>query len=142
MSNGSLNRRAILRAGVLGAAGLGLGGWGSAGALAGATAALRQPGALPYPGLPPGTDTIPKIEHIVVVMMENHSYDNRLGTLRRPGADGFTFAHGVPTATNPYADGDLQHAFHMPTTCQLPGQPSQEWTASHLQFDGGANDGS
>jgi len=140
VSKGSLNRRAILRAGVAGAAGLGLGAWGSAGALAGA-AALRQPGTRPYPGLPLGTDTIPQIKHIVVVMMENHSYDNRLGTLRRPGADGFTFAHGVPTATNSYANGDIQHAFHMPTTCQLDGKPAQDWTASHTQFDGGRNDG-
>jgi phospholipase C len=100
VSNGSPNRRAILRAGVLGAAGLGLGGLSSASALAGTAAALRQPGSLPYPALPLGTDTIPQIEHIVVVMMENHSYDNRLGTLRRPGADGFTFARGRPTATS------------------------------------------
>ena len=141
MSTGSPDRRAILRAGVLGAAGLGLGGLGSTRALAGATGALRQPGTLPYPALPPGTDTIPQIEHIVVVMMENHSYDNRLGTLRRPGADGFRFERGRPTATNPYADGDIQHAFHMPTTCQLNGKPAQDWTASHTQFDSGRNDG-
>jgi phospholipase C len=141
VSKGSPNRRAILRAGVLGAAGLGLGGLGSAGALAGTTSTLRQPGTLPYPALRPGTDTIPQIEHIVVVMMENHSYDNRLGTLRRPGADGFQFDHGRPTATNLYANGDVQHAFHMPTTCQLNGKPAQDWTASHTQFDGGRNDG-
>jgi phospholipase C len=141
VSKGNLNRRVVLRAGVAGAAGLGLGAWGSAGALAGVTTALRQPGSLPYPALPAGTDTIPQIEHIVVVMMENHSYDNRLGTLRRPGADGFQFDHGRPTATNPYANGDLQHAFRMPTTCQLDGKPSQEWTASHQQFDSGSNDG-
>ena len=54
------------------------------------TAELRRlPGSLPYPDLPAGTDTIPKIEHIVVLMMENHSYDNKLGMLSRPGADGF-----------------------------------------------------
>jgi phospholipase C len=47
---------------------------------------------LPYPALPAGTDTIPQIEHIVVLMMENHSYDNRLGMLRRPGANGFRLA--------------------------------------------------
>src|SRR5262250_3188941 len=41
----------------------------------------RQPGSRPYPDLPAGTDTIPKIEHIVVLMMENHSYDNKLGML-------------------------------------------------------------
>ncbi|MBO0839042.1 MAG: hypothetical protein J2P28_26515, partial [Actinobacteria bacterium] len=117
-----LSRRRLLGAVLASAAGLGLGGGTAARAMAGATGpvgSLRQPGSLPYPGLPAGTDTIPQIEHIVVVMMENHSYDNRLGTLRRPGADGFTFANGAPTATNPYANGDIQHAFRMPTTCQL-----------------------
>ena len=29
--------------------------------------ALRKPGSLPYPQLPPGTDTMPQIEHIVVL---------------------------------------------------------------------------
>jgi len=136
-----LSRRGLLGAGLAGAAGLslGLGGLGSVSALASA-ATLRQPGSLPYPNLAPGTDTIPQIEHIVVLMMENHSYDNRLGTLRRPDADGFTFANGRPTATSLYANGDIQHAFHMPTTCQN-GSPSQNWTSSHIQFDGGLGDG-
>ncbi len=30
-----------------------------------------------------GTDALPQIEHIVVLMMENHSYDNYLGMLNR-----------------------------------------------------------
>ena len=102
---------------------------------------IRIPGSLPYPQLAEGTDTVPQIEHIVVLMMENHSYDNKLGMLDRPGADGFKLRHGVPVAVNPYPNGDLQHAFHMPTTCQLSGQPSQEWAASHIQFDNGRNDG-
>src|SRR5215471_1029488 len=73
----------------------------------------REPGSLPYPDRKPGTDTIPQIEHIVVMAMENHSYDNKLGMLRRPGADGFQLGHhGLPLATNPYANGDIQHAFH------------------------------
>jgi phospholipase C len=102
----------------------------------------RQPGSLPHPDLPEGTDTIPQIEHIIVVMMENHSYDNRLGMLHRPGADGFRLGrHGLPRATNPYPDGRVQHAFHMPTTCQLPAQPAQDWPDSHIQYDGGRNDG-
>jgi phospholipase C len=37
---------------------------------------LRMPGSLPHPALAPGTDTVPQIEHVVVLMMENHSYDN------------------------------------------------------------------
>jgi phospholipase C len=103
---------------------------------------LRQPGSLPFPGLPAGTDTIPQIEHIVVLMMENHSYDNYLGMLRRPGADGLALGRGgQPLAANPYPDGRIQHAFHMPTTCQLTGHPAQDWLASHTQFDGGRLDG-
>jgi phospholipase C len=104
--------------------------------------ARRQPGSLPYPHLPAGTDTIPKIEHIVVLMMENHSYDNKLGMLSRLDADGFKIgSDGKPTATNPYANGDTQHAFAMPTTCQLLGKPSQTWQNSHTQFAAGRNTG-
>jgi len=102
----------------------------------------RRPGTLPYPDRPAGTDTIPQIEHIVVLAMENHSYDNKLGMLRRPGADGFALGQdGKPTATNPCPNGDVQHAFAMPTTCQLWLKPSQNWQDSHVQFDDGRNAG-
>jgi phospholipase C len=75
-------------------------------------------------------------------MMENHSYDNKLGMLGRSGADGFRLGkNGKPLATNPYANGDIQHAFRMPTSCQLLNKPSQSWHDSHVQFDGGRNDG-
>jgi len=138
---GGPTRRALLEAGLIaGVAGV------SAGCSAGRPAAKprqrRQPGSLPYPHLRPGTDTIPQIEHIVVLVMENHSYDNKLGMLRRPGADGFRLGRdGLPLATNPYRGGNIQHAFRMPTTCQLNGLPSQTWLNSHIQFDGGRNDG-
>jgi phospholipase C len=139
-----VSRRGVLQAGLAGAAGLGLAGLGSASALAGTPGwhrPVRTPGSLPFPELPAGTDTIPQIQHIVVLMQENHSYDNRLGILRRPGADGFLLGpDGLPLNTNPYANGDIQHAFHMPTTCQNS-KPSQEWTQSHIQFDNGRNDG-
>jgi phospholipase C len=102
----------------------------------------RQPGSRPYPDRQAGTDTIPSIKHIVVLMMENHSYDNKLGMLSRPGADGFQLgSDGQPIATNPYANGDVQHAFHMPTTCQLLGKPAQNWRDSHTQFAAGRNTG-
>jgi phospholipase C len=79
-------------------------------------ATLRQSGSRPFPGLPEGTDTMPQIEHVVVLMMENHSFDNVFGMLGR--GDGFALrANGLPTASNPYPDGSVQHAFHMPTTC-------------------------
>ncbi|MCU1493760.1 MAG: Phosphoesterase family protein [Acidimicrobiaceae bacterium] len=108
---------------------------------------LRLPGSLPDASLPAGTDTLPGIEHVVVLMLENHSYDNLLGMLGRgrgetPRGDGFAIGpNGLPTATNPYGDGRIQHAFRMPTTCQLSGTPSQQWTASHHAYDAGLNDG-
>lgn len=90
---------------------------------------------------------MPEIEHILVLMMENHSYDNHLGMLgrgpgQRPRGDGFTLGpNGAPTASNPYANGNTQLAFHMPTTCQLGGKPSQEWQAAHEQYANGALNG-
>jgi phospholipase C len=136
-------RRGLLKAGLVAGAVAGTGAWSMpAKAAAGWGRPLRQPGSLPYPHLPAGTDTIPQIEHIVVLMMENHSYDNKLGLLRRFGADGFCLGRdGLPRNTNPYANGDIQHAFRMPTTCQLTGFPGQDWLDSHTQFAGGHNDG-
>lgn len=96
---------------------------------------------------------MPQIEHIVVVIMENHSYDNILGTLppRADGTslDGFTSDAALVTpwnpcgvtASNPAEGGLVQQAFRMPGTTQLAGKPSQEWAASHQQYNGGANDG-
>ncbi len=108
---------------------------------------LRLPDSLPFPGMPAGVDMLPEVEHIVVLMLENHSYDNFLGMLgrgrgQRPRGDGFTLGRdGLPTATNPYPDGRQQRAFRMPTTCQFPGTPSQEWAASHNAYNNGRNDG-
>ena len=145
-SGSRITRRRLLQTGLLAGAAVGVGGWrwapGSPGGQSGRHGHLRQPGSLPYPNQPEGTDTIPQIEHIVVLMMENHSYDNKLGVLRRPDADGFRIGRdGLPLAENPYANGDIQHAFRMPTTCQLSGAPSQTWLDSHTQFDNGRNDG-
>jgi phospholipase C len=137
------SRRGLLKAGLAAGAVVGTGAWDSAaGSAAGWRGRLRQPGSLPYPHLATGTDTIPQIQHIVVLMMENHSYDNKLGMLGRRGADGFRLGrNGLPLNTNPYANGDIQHAFRMPTTCQLTGFPGQSWLDSHVQYAGGRNDG-
>jgi phospholipase C len=142
---GGPSRRGLLKAGLVAGAVAGTGAWSPAEASATRTGwhrKFRKPGSLPYPKLPTGTDTIPQIEHIVILMMENHSYDNKLGMLRRCGADGFRLGHdGKPLATNPYANGYIQHAFRMPTTCQLTGKPTQEWEQAHIQFNDGRNNG-
>ncbi len=141
-----LTRRGVLQAGLVAAAGVGVAGWAASASAADRPAAAprakRKPGSLPYPNLAAGTDTVPQITNVVVLMMENHSYDNKLGMLRRRGAEGFVLDRdGKPLASNPYPNGDIQHAFHMPTTCQLSGVPTQEWTQAHIQFADGRNDG-
>ena len=152
LSNGApASRRRILQAGLAAGAAVGVGAWRSAPGPASPVSPagprhplgqhLRKPGSRPYPKLPAGTDTIPQIEHIVILMQENHSYDNRLGMLRRPDADGFTIGRdGKPLNTNPYKNGWIQHAFRMPTTCQND-KPAQDWLNSHRQLGTGHNDG-
>jgi phospholipase C len=136
------SRRWLLQAGLVAGAAASVGACRNAAGGAAPRVRLRQPGSRPDPRLPAGTDTLPKIKHIVVLMMENHSYDNHLGMLRRQGADGFKLgSDGKPLAVNPYPDGRIQHAFRMPTTCQLHLKPSQTWADSHKQLDGGKLDG-
>jgi phospholipase C len=86
-----------------------------------------------------GADLLPQIEHIVVVMQENHSYDSYFGMLGR--GDGFKIdEHGLPVDSNPDAHGNAVRAFHMANTCQSHAV-SQNWNSSHLQWNGGALDG-
>ncbi len=107
---------------------------------------LRRPGARPFPDRPEGEHSIPEIEHIVIVMMENHSFDNVLGMLPhqvrpRRDVDGLPVGRGGrQLAVNLDAAGRPFHAFHAPTEC--PGTAiTQSWNASHLQYDHGRNDG-
>ncbi len=140
------SRRSVLRAG-LGAASAAaaagaLGQYGAAGAT---TPALRRPGAVPFPSLPLGRSTgaFP-FEHIVLVMQENHSFDNYLGMLPvsgQPLADGFTFnAKEEPVNWNPIGD-ERMYVYHQSGAIGAQDTGSQSWNDSHLQIDGGAMDG-
>ena len=96
---------------------------------------------LPQPSVPPGTDLLPQIKHIVVLMMENHSYDNYLGMLQGRG-EGFSLdPDGKPDVTNHDADGRPVRAHHLPSTVQRPRVPSQSWHATHHQWAEGTNGG-
>jgi phospholipase C len=99
------------------------------------------PGARPQPARPAGTDLLPQIKHIVVLMMENHSYDSYLGMLTGRG-EGFPLgADGAPEVSNTGADGDVIRAFPQAATKQYEGVPSQSWHATHTQWGQGKNDG-
>jgi phospholipase C len=136
-----LSRRGFLGGVAAGMAGFALGACtrGNQGTTGGPVVPILSAGARPYPTLPEGTDMIPEIEHIVVLMLENHSFDNFLGMLGR--GDGFTLdKRGLPTASNPYR-GKTLHAFHMPTPCQPSAQPTNSWNAAHLAYDHGTCQG-
>jgi phospholipase C len=100
----------------------------------------HRPGGRPDPSRPAGTDMLPRIKHVVVLMMENHSFDNYLGTLGRgeglPAGD-----DGRPDAENPDSAGTMIRAHHANSTVQDRGVPSQSWSASHAQWAGGKMNG-
>src|SRR5580700_10162787 len=141
----NLNRRQFLGGGLAGAAILldACGGGSPSGTSASTTTSprkvVRAPGSMPYPDRAVGTDQVPKIEHFVVVMMENHSFDNILGLNGR--GDGFTLGpNGQPTNKNPDGHGNYIRAFHMPTECQTRGV-GNDWTVTHEAYDGGTCQG-
>ncbi len=107
---------------------------------------LRRPDSLPFPHLPAGHPGMPQIKHIVVLMMENHSFDNILGMVPhqvrgRQSVDGLTLRRGHPLDFNRDIYGRKFFAAHASSPCQLNSKPSQAWDASHEAFDGGMNDG-
>ncbi len=114
-------------------------------AAAQAATGIRGPGSLPDPTRPAGEPTAAlPFDHIVIVMMENHSFDNYLGMLPKRGqplADGFKFdAAGRPRNSNPSTGGFIR-VEHAPSLCTPDGSGSQSWNDTHHQIDGGRMDG-
>jgi phospholipase C len=93
-------------------------------------------GALPVETLPPGGlhgNAIP-VEHIIVMMQENRSYDHYFGKLRR--------ASGPPGGTtNPDPlGGDPIRRFHQHRYCEVA-DLDHSWSGTHREYNGGAMDG-
>jgi len=88
-----------------------------------------------------GTDRLPQIKHIVILMMENHSYDNYLGMLDNRGDGLPRDAEGVPISTNPSGNGTPVRMQHFAGTRQKDGVPTQSWNATHIQWNEGKCDG-
>ncbi len=141
-----LTRRSLLGAAAGGAAAMAYGSLPAWAKPVAQVAGVRRPDSLPFPGRRAGSESMPEIQHVVVLMMENHSFDNLLGMVphRVPGrtnVDGFTLKHGQPVEVNLTTDGSRVFARPMSSPCQLVGHPGQDWNASHLSWDGGRNDG-
>jgi phospholipase C len=143
-----LSRRRLLQYGAAAAA---LGTIGSVGPMdraLGATPAkrrIREAGSLPFPGRAVGakTDAFP-FDHIVLVMQENHSFDNYLGMLPvsgQPKADGFTFnKRDEPINWNPL-EKDRMYVYRQSGAIGAQDSGSQSWNDSHLQIADGAMSG-
>ncbi len=88
---------------------------------------------------PPGEHLIPQIEHVVLLMMENHSFDSYFGTLGH--GEGLPLdADGKPLPLT-LPDGQVVPFHRDGTTHQIDGSPRQSWHATHLQYDDGRLDG-
>jgi len=59
-------------------------------------AGVTAPARTPLDALPAGID---KIQHVVIIMQENRSFDHYFGTY--PGADGIPMVNGIPTVCSP-----------------------------------------
>jgi len=81
--------------------------------------------------MPPGLDTL---KHIVVLMMENRSYDHILGFMQVPGLDGLS-----GNETNPDNNGNAQKV--QPTAAaqkELDPDPDHSWPGVNMQIFGNA----
>jgi phospholipase C len=124
-----ITRRALLRGAAGSTAALAVGGLPAWARPAASSAGVRRPDSLPFPHLPPGTASVHQIQHIVVLMMENHSFDNLLGMVPaqvpgRSSVDGLTVHHGQVTNSNPGRTGGRVPAERASSPCQLNGKPS------------------
>jgi phospholipase C len=93
------------------------------GDVAAATVADLAPASLP-------------IDHVVLVMQENRTFDHYFSSLTVPGQ---TIDGAAPDATNPDPTGAPVARFHQPAYCF--DNPAESWDEVHREVDGGAMDG-
>ena len=96
-------------------------------------------GAALGPGGPvSATVTATPLEHIVVLMQENHTFDNYFGTY--PGVDGIP--EGVCMPLDPFsATGDCVEPFQLGANEVVLEDPVHNLTTQAIQYNGGAMDG-
>lgn len=101
------------------------------------------PSEYPEGVVPPAVaqDLLAGIDHIVVLMMENRSFDHMLGALKTD--QGYAARSQVDGLTG--TESNLSSAGTPITVHKLdnfePVDPNHEWDSCHAQFNGGKNDG-
>src|SRR5438309_3852702 len=93
-----------------------------------------------------------RVNHVIIVMQENHSFDNYFGVLPYAGEpyhpgpcrpDDHTCVDGLTCSkqengrlscsnSNAHADGSVVRSFHLPTYCPGP-DLNHEWPGSHIE---------
>jgi phospholipase C len=118
---GAVTRRRALRD--IGAAGVGMGivGTGLEGLLARAAAAAPKAGSLK------------DIEHVVILIQENRSFDHYFGTLS--GVRGFDDHKGKAAFTQIGIGGKPQQPFHLPKDCLV--DITHDWVPQHQAWANG-----
>jgi phospholipase C len=92
-------------------------------------------GGTSTPGEPPG---IEKIDHVIIIIQENRSFDHYFGTY--PGADGIPMKNGKPTACLPNPWGSqCARPYHSSSQYQDGGPHSHH--AAVVDINGGKMDG-
>jgi len=79
------------------------------------------------------------IEHIVVLMQENHAFDAYLGRLNQPKFYGNEVDGIQETMWNPDSDDKKVFAHHETNLCSP--DPEHDWNAIHREWNGGLMDG-
>jgi phospholipase C len=107
---------------------------------AGRAACMYTRGAMPAATLGTSTpvDTDIPIDTVVVIMMENHSFDSYFGHLGK-FANNPNIESAPDNATNLDTSGKPQPYTHAPHFCTL--DTNHEWAGTHEEIDGGKMDG-
>lgn len=99
----------------------------------------RTSGSLPFDHLRAGTSNskIP-IEHTVVIMQENHSFDNYFGQLSQEKYYGKEIDGVTPDMKNLDSKGVSVFVHHEPSLCSK--NPRHTWDGMHSDWNNGKND--
>jgi phospholipase C len=85
------------------------------------------------------TPELRDVQHIVVLMQENRSYDEYFGALSRKGGAA-SKKSPTPTNPNPLDPSATIAAFHQGANCEVD-DLNHAWTGTHAEIDSGRMDG-